>query len=215
MKMDVMDLLHSQQDTVLNALRSVATILIVLLIMIIFLRVINRLMERLSINNRVSKPLVYFLRTVLRWIVFVAFVLLVLQQVGIEINSIWTLLTATAAMVAIGFVAVWSILSNLLCTLLLIIFKPFQIGDTIELIDPGMTAGIKGKVKNINLIYTTLVETSIENSDGWRTQIPNNLFFQRVLRCQPGKQTISLDKQVFETESLIDKKIETPPEKKS
>ena len=147
----------------------------------------------------------------LKWLIYIAFIVLLLQQIGVEINSIWTLLTATAAMVAIGFVAVWSILSNLLCTLLLIGFKPFQIGDTVELIDAGMTSGIKGTVRNINLIYTTLVESSENKDEPWRTQIPNNLFFQKVIRCKPGEETVSLEKQVFETESLLRNNDESSP----
>ena len=58
--------------------------------------------------------------------------LLILQQIGVSMNSVWAVLSAVVAMIAIGFVAVWSVLSNLLCTVMLLIFQPFRVGDEIE-----------------------------------------------------------------------------------
>lgn len=203
MHKDVLGALNIQPESFWSILQSIGTVFIIVLIMIVVLRIINRAMKRLSQHNKLSQSMLVLLRTMLRWLVYIAFVFVLLQQIGVEINSIWTLLTATAAMVAIGFVALWSILSNLLCTLLLIIFKPFQIGDTVELLDPGMTSGIKGQVKNINLIFTTLEESYENTSEKWKTQIPNNLFFQKIVRKKSGAQTISLEKQVFEEESLL------------
>ncbi|MBF0239716.1 MAG: mechanosensitive ion channel family protein, partial [SAR324 cluster bacterium] len=40
---------------------------------------------------------------------------------------------------------------------MLLVVKPFRIGDEIEVIEPSSTnAGIRGKVVDLNLIYTTL-----------------------------------------------------------
>jgi small-conductance mechanosensitive channel len=38
--------------------------------------------------------------------------------------------------VALGFVAAWSILSNATSAVLVLILRPFRIGDTVELMDP-------------------------------------------------------------------------------
>jgi small-conductance mechanosensitive channel len=80
-----------------------------------------------------------------------------------------------------GFVAVWSVLSNLLCTLMLILFHPFRVGDEIEIIDPAMTTGLAGRVRNINLVFTHLHAAGPDAADT-TLYIPNNIFFQKIIR---------------------------------
>ena len=67
-------------------------------------------------------------------------------------------------------------LSNALCTVLLLVFKPFRIGDRVEL----PAEGIAGPAVALNLAYTILRDDA-----GHLIQIPNNLFFQKVVRRQP------------------------------
>ncbi|MBU0994366.1 MAG: mechanosensitive ion channel family protein [Proteobacteria bacterium] len=203
MQTEFFNFLNVQPEYILKAGQTIGTILIVMLIMILLLRFINRITNMLRSREKISPPLILILRSILKWLVYISVLLIILQQIGIKINSLWTFLTAAATMVAIGFVAVWSVLSNLLCTLMLIIFRPFQIGDKIEIVDPAMTSGVKGRVKNINMLFTTLIETTDKTSDVWKTHIPNNLFFQKIVRCKTGNHTFSLDEQLFEKESLL------------
>ncbi|MBK8478825.1 MAG: mechanosensitive ion channel [Opitutaceae bacterium] len=90
------------------------------------------------------------------------------------------------ALIGIGFVAVWSVLSNVLCTLLLLTVRPFRIGDELELPpDP-----FRGRVIDLNLFFTTL-----QAADGRLVQIPNNLFFQRGLLRRRAEVGVSLGEQ--------------------
>jgi small-conductance mechanosensitive channel len=89
-------------------------------------------------------------------------------------------------------VAVWSVVSNVLCSLLLLIIRPFQVGDTIEL----PTQSIKGKVINFTLMFTTL-----RGDEGELVQIPNNLFFQMPLKRRIGTSTIDLSEQLHRQEN--------------
>ena len=90
-------------------------------------------------------------------------------------------------MVAIGFVAVWSVLSNISCTLMILLFRPFSIGDRLEF--PG--EDIRGEAIDLNFLYTTL-----ETTDGYRMQVPNNLFFQKVLKRRRGDSNQTLEDQL-------------------
>ncbi|MBF0233712.1 MAG: mechanosensitive ion channel [Desulfamplus sp.] len=184
-------------------------IIILLLIMIILLKLIKRMAKIITEKRKISAPLILGIHSILRWFIYISVTMIILQQAGLKINSLWTLITAASAMVAIGFVAMWSVLSNLLCTLMLVIFRPFQIGDKIEIIDPAMTAGIKGRVRNINMLFTTLLEINNNNHEAWLIHIPNNLFFQKIIKCKTGNQTYSLDEQLFEKESLLKSDTET------
>lgn len=100
-------------------------------------------------------------------------VILICDAYGADLNGLWTMLSATLALVALGFVAVWSVLSNISCTVLILLFRPYEIGDEVEFIDPVA----KGKVVGLNFGYTTL-----QDETGMLVQIPNNLFFQKIIK---------------------------------
>lgn len=110
-----------------------------------------------------------------------AAIFLVCGVYGADLGGIWTVLGTVGALVAIGFVAVWSVLSNISCTIMILFFRPFEVGDEIEFTDP---AGLRGKVINLNFAYTTL-----RDKDGRLIQIPNNLFFQRIVKRRLARES--------------------------
>lgn len=187
-------------------------IIIILLIVCFLQKVIKQLIGTILKKTKTPLTLVELLRSFLRLLVYIIAAVIILQQVGVQISSLWTIITAAATLIAIGFVAVWSVLSNLLCTLMLIISRPFQIGDQIEIIDPAMTAGINGRVRNINLLFTALIEINEDKKEVWRTHIPNNLFFQKIVKCRTGKKTFSLEEQLFKKESLLKRNVQSESE---
>ena len=101
------------------------------------------------------------------------------------------------AMLAVGFIAVWSILSNILCSLLMVIFRPFSIGDDIEIIEATGGKGLRGQVVNFNIMFTFLKEKNENENGEVVVQIPNNVIFQKTVRRRPGKETQSLDDHLF------------------
>lgn len=125
-------------------------------------------------------------RILLRYGILILAGCLILSRFGINVNGVFTVFATGLAMVAIGFVAVWSVLSNFLCTFVLIIFKPFSVGDEIEF----TMDQVGGKVVDLTLIFTTL-----RGKEGELYQIPNNMFFQRMFKCRPGNQTVDLNEQ--------------------
>lgn len=125
----------------------------------------------IMISCGLAEEIVGYIRRILRWSALFAAVLLLLQSFGL-LQDAWAMLTAMVAMVAIGFVAVWSVLSNTLCSLILLTARPFRVGDQIEL----PSDNLKGKVVNFSMLFTTL-----RAEDGAQIQISNNLFFQRVI----------------------------------
>jgi small-conductance mechanosensitive channel len=130
-------------------------------------------------------------RGVARWLIGIAITLLALQQFGIPVSTVWGAVSAFAVLIAVGFVAVWSVLSNVLCSILLIVFAPFRIGDEIEIIESTGGTGLRGTVIGLNVLYTALEETC---DDGRHcvVQVPNNIFFQKTIRRVRGEQTTSL-----------------------
>lgn len=90
-------------------------------------------------------------------------------------------------MIAIGFVAVWSVASNALGALVLLVYQPFKVGSVVEL----PVAGVRGKVVNFNLIYTTL-----RGEEGDLIEVPNNTFFQQPIRHRDKTSGIGLEEQL-------------------
>lgn len=152
--------------------------------------VILRGLKAVEAQRHLPAPLMVTLQRVVRWTISLGAVVLLLQSLGV-LQSVFTAVTGVFALVAIGFVAVWSVLSNTLCSLILLIARPFRVGDTLSF--PPEDWG--GKVVNFNMLFTTL-----ETEDGGLLQVPNNIFFQRTVLRKKGRQQISLGDQLYREE---------------
>ena len=175
--------------TVKWALWEAGALALVIVLTVVGYQLLSRGVGVLERRGRLSTAIGFLIRRVLRWAAVVVGVMLALQTLGVLENT-WAAVTALFALLAAAFVAVWSVLSNMLCAILLILLRPFEIGDTVEL--PGEAGGIKGKAINFNLVYTTL-----RGTDGSEIRVPNNLFFQKPLKRFPGDVQVSLDEQLM------------------
>lgn len=128
-------------------------------------------------------------RRAANWLIKGAALLLILQRLGVSGTVLWTAFTGFAAVGAVAFFAAWSVLSNIFCSMLIFSTKPFRLGDIIEVLENGDKPGFKGRVTDINLIYTTLTEVDENASEGGSVlQVPNNQFFQRTVRRWSGRR---------------------------
>ena len=171
-------------------IQSFLAVLLGLFIHFLICRALNRLTNRGYLDYRLRK----FLGNILKWIVIAVVSLLILGFFGLSVGTLWAALSGILALVALGFVAVWSVLSNVLCSVLLIIFPPFRIGDYIEVQEPSSDFNVKGIVSNMNMLFTTLETRSEEDVIENIVRIPNNIFFQKYTRVIPGASTESLRK---------------------
>jgi len=142
-------------------------------------------------HDYLPAPLLRTMRRIAFWVLLAASLLLLLQVMGV-LRSVVAAVTGVLALVSIGFVAVWSVLSNTLCSLILMITRPFRIGDTISFPPDD----IRGRVVNFNLLFTTM-----ETENGMLLQVPNNTFFQRPIMRKKGNWNIGLSDQLYETEN--------------
>ena len=145
-------------------------------------RFARRVMRRLGEHN-LPPELLTAARRISGFLIYGAALLLVLERFGVSAAVLWTAFTGFAAVAAVAFFAVWSVLSNIFCSLLLFTTRPFRLYEMIEVLENGEKPGLKGRVTDINLIYTTLQEDADEQGrPGPMLQVPNSLFFQRVVR---------------------------------
>ena len=142
---------------------------------------LGRLLTRAGRHYQIPLELQMPIHGLMRWTIFAATLLLVLERLGVSATVLWTGFTGFATVGAVAFFAAWSVLSNLFCAFLIFTVGPFRLGDTIELLDTAEKPGAKGRVVDINLLYTTR-EDATRGQTGVLLQIPNALIFQRVLR---------------------------------
>lgn len=177
---------------------SIAAVLLLGLLAYLLIRRGVNLMYRRSYISESARGVFY---VVLRWTMLVLIGLLVLQQIGVQLTSVWAALSATVVLLGAALVAVWSVASNIFCSLLLLVFRPFSIGDDIELIEPTGGPGLGGKVVNLNLIYTYLLEEGENGAGGTIVEVPNNIFFQKSIRRKEGGSTRSLENFIFKDDT--------------
>ena len=154
--------------------RELAASAAVVLFGIMIYLIVSRLISRLR-HSHLDPSLVATLRVVARWLFVILTAAGVMQVWGV-LDQFWAAATALVTLVAIGFFAVWSVLSNVLCSIILLAARPFRIGERIGLPPDDL----EGVVEEVTLLHTVL-----RTADGGRLKVPNNLFFQRVLQIRP------------------------------
>ncbi|MGH7006510.1 MAG: mechanosensitive ion channel family protein [Alphaproteobacteria bacterium] len=121
---------------------------------------VGRALRRaLSRWKRIDPMLVGFVATFVRYGILIFTLLAVFNQFGIQTTSLIALLGAAG--LAIGL-AVQGTLSHLAGGVMLLLFRPFHVGDTITV------GGITGRIDDVELFTTTLI-----SPDGVRIIMPN------------------------------------------
>src|SRR5574343_1344269 len=140
---------------------------------------LGRLLTRAGRHYQIPLELQMPIDGLMRWTMFAATLLLVLERLGVSATVLWTGFTGFATVGAVAFFAAWSVLSNLFCAFLIFTVGPFRVGDHIEVLDTAEKPGALGRVIDINLLYTTLEDHGAAAEQVAWLQIPNALVFQR------------------------------------
>jgi len=133
--------------------------------------------------------------TATRWLigaVWIIAALVVLEIWGVSVGGLWTLLVSVATIVGVGFLATWTMISNITASFFLAVWRPFRLGDTIELIPENLS----GRVIDRNLMFVVVRENS-----GSVIQIANNLFFQKMFRVSGNSSKTLFEELESDTSS--------------
>ena len=177
----IRELLPRWNQQVLDVVVPTFEIVAILVVSVLTRTVLRGLLHRVGKRYHVPAEMMIGLRRVGGFVISVVALLAILRVFGVSGAVLWTAFTGFAAVGAVAFFAAWSVLSNIFCTFLIVTTRPFRLHDHIELLENGEKPGLKGKVIDINVIYTTLQETD-EARGNTVLQIPNSLFFQRTTR---------------------------------
>lgn len=173
------DWAHPWLDLITLGLQIVLIVLLAVIVRSLVARIITRVVKR----HNLPLELIVGGRRLASIFIWGSVVLLIMDRVGVSGAVMWTAVTGFATVAAVAFFAAWSVLSNLFCAVLIYATRPFRLHDHIEILESGDKPGLGGEVLDIRLIYTTLREPGEEGSSHL-LQIPNSLFFQRVVRVR-------------------------------
>jgi small conductance mechanosensitive channel len=136
---------------------------------------VRRLLERSSVDN----TLVPFLSSLVYYLVMAFVLIAVLGLFGIPTASLIALLGAAG--LAVGL-ALQGTLSNFAAGVMLLIFRPFRVGDYIE------AAGVAGSVESIAIFATTL-----NTPDNVRIIVSNSEVYGQIIKNYSANDTRRVD----------------------
>ena len=129
----------------------------------------NLVVRGMRKSGKIDETIVLFAGSMVRYGVIIFTVMAVLDQFGVETTSLVALLGAAG--LAIGF-ALQGTLSNVAAGVMLLFFRPFKVGQYVDI------GGTAGTVKGIGL-FTTIMDTGdnvhiiVPNANIWGSSIKN------------------------------------------
>lgn len=172
-------LIHKAADWTVR----VVGVLIVLLIALLIARWLQRAIERAMQRRRVDPTLIGFIGNLVRYAILISSVVACLGVFGIQTTSIAAILGS--AWLAVGL-AFQGTLSNFAAGVMLLIFRPFRVDDSIKV------AGVTGTVSKIELFSTDLI-----TSDNRKIIIPNKDVFGNTIENLTALTTRRVDLRVM------------------
>lgn len=122
-------------------------------------RVLSRLFEKGMARSKVNKTLVSFVKNMIYYGILIFVAIAAINKLGVETNSFVALIGAAG--LAVGF-ALQGSLANFAAGVMIILFQPFHVGDTVE------AAGALGTVNEIEIFNTIII-----TADNKKVIVPN------------------------------------------
>ncbi len=130
-------------------------------------------------RGNVDATLVPFLAKLVYYAVLAVVVIAVLNRIGVATTSVVAIFGAAG--LAVGL-AMQSTLSNFASGVMLLLFRPFQLGDFVD------AGGTKGSVEEIGIFSTTL-----KSPDNIKITVPNSQVYGATISNYNGYETRRLD----------------------
>jgi small conductance mechanosensitive channel len=127
---------------------SLISAIVVLIIGMLIIKLFRRIVKNLMTKRNLDPTLLKFVLDVFTWVFRVLLFVTVIEQLGVKTTSFMAALGAAG--IAIGL-ALQGSLSNFAGGLLIILFKPFRVGDYIE------AQGQAGTVNSIQIFSTKVI----------------------------------------------------------
>jgi len=184
------------------AIKIVAAIAIIIvgrMIAKLIVKALNKVMAKANVEDTLRKFLGNIIQTVLMVVITIA----ALEQVGVDTTSVLAIFAAAGLAIGLAFK---DSLSNFAAGIMIILFKPFKLGDFVE------AAGTSGTVEQIR-IFNTVMRTG----DNREITVPNAHIYSGIITNYSARDTrridlvigIGYDDNIGTAKNVIEKIIET------
>ena len=141
-------------------------------------RALRKVMQRQEVDTTLEK----FVCNVVRMALLVVVIIAAISQLGIETTSFIAIFGAAG--LAVGL-ALQGSLSNFAAGVLIVLFRPYQVGDYVE------AAGISGTIEQVQILTTILT-----TPDNKQIIVPNSQIMDSIITNYSAKDTRRVDMTV-------------------
>ena len=153
------------------------------------------LVGKIKVLDKIEPNTRTFVLSALKWLLYVILVVSIVAILGVPMASVITVLGTAGAAIALSL---QGSLSNLAGGIMLVIFRPFKVGDFVE------ASGVTGTVKEITLFYTVL-----NTVDNCRINVPNGALMNANIVDYSAETTRRVDLSFASAKSEDPKKIQS------
>ena len=162
----IIDKLGAFAPLLISGLKAAVFLLVGYAVAGIAARVVRR---RVRASEHLDDTLGNFFASIVRWLILAVVLIAVLQVFGFQATSLVAVLGA--ASLAVGL-ALQGTLSNMAAGVMLILFRPYKLGDYVDI------GGTAGTVQDLNLFITELVtpdnvQILVPNGSAWGAIVTN------------------------------------------
>ncbi|HUH25391.1 MAG TPA: mechanosensitive ion channel family protein [Flavobacterium sp.] len=165
----VTDILEKLLAWVVGSIPVMIQAFLLLVVGLFLIRLVIKIVNRRFEKRNVDLSLRGFLMSIIKFVLYALLVLSVAGNLGFQLTAILGALSGLV--LAIGL-SLQGSLSNFAGGVLVLLFRPFEVGDYIE-----NTSGTEGTVEKIDLLYTTLI-----SAQGIKIFSPNGALANSVIR---------------------------------
>ena len=147
------------QEMLTNAGGSIVLSIVVAIVGFFLIKYLMKLLHKVKSIEKLDQTTARFMLNCIKWLLYTMLIIAVISILGVPMAQVIAVLASAG--LAVGL-ALQGALSNLAGGILLMIMRPFKVGDFVD------AAGASGVVQSINLFYTVIL--TIDNK---RVTVPN------------------------------------------
>ena len=140
---------------------------------------LRKLVRKILTRSKTEPSIISFVGNLIFFLILIFAIVAALGKLGVEMTSFIAIIGAAG--LAIGF-ALQGSLANFAAGVLILVFKPYRVGDVIS------AAGVMGSVKEIQIF-----ETILATPDNVRITIPNGKIYGDVIKNVSAYDTRRVD----------------------
>ncbi len=166
-----------------------------LVVGLIVIKLLNKLIEKALKKSKLDGTVKSVIRNISKAFLYIVLVIGIIEILGVSMSSVVAVIASCG--LAVGF-ALQGALGNLAGGLMILIFKPFKVGDFIE------STGAEGTVKDISIFYTTVMtidnkQIFVPNGDLMNANVTNFSVADKRRVDQDYKITNDIDAELVKS----------------